>query len=737
MQRLGFESRARFSHDSCLLFRPTHWRLRREAVDSLQKVGWERSPGAWGLLRRRGLSLAAVGLVAIFVKCNGSTRPSGTSAPEVAGESVSSGPTTVGGVGGGMSATTNVGDAGATGNGGVATTLDGSLPTGSTGAGMAGDSGDSPAVCGGVVCNDLPNVAPDATSYCENDLCVVPSEGCVSGYGSCTDEPTSACETPLRSSTDCGACGNVCPASEPLCTRIDGEFTCSSACVSETPDFCDGCVDLATSLTHCGACDTPCESSFNEVRCVEGQCEHGDCYPGAERCAGMEACESLNTPANCGACGRDDCGAENATPDCTNPDSCAAVTCVSGWANCDRTSPDCETEFGGGCTPSYVGTLHLEPSSTPVVAVATDSVTWLAGALIGEADLDPSAGTDVHAPTDFSTFYVTKLNSDGSYAWSFTIGTDSANVVNGVAAGPSGSVLVTGTFSDTLDFDPGQGVLELGEENTSEQAFLARYSADGELVWAHAWPGRTEGLQVASDSSGGIYLSGSFGGSSKDLDPGSGTDEFDAQHAITGFVVKLDAAGEYQWGDVRRLELRDIATSADSVWTVGDSFDSGVWHYPSGVRQTFWSEFFATRLTLSGSIVTAGGTVSGTSFSPPDFPETRLVLYRHTAGALLRMQDDGTYLGVTVLVDETFVDLAPAPGDGVVALTETGSVLGYELDGTSVYRFQSGAGAGTTQIAETPDGFLLVGSLASAADMDPGPSIDTIEPGGFVSEFRF
>ncbi len=608
-------------------------------------------------------------------------------------------------------------------------------PTTSVGGEMTSPMTEPSGVCGGIVCNELPNVLAGAETVCQDGRCVFPSTSCAEGFAHCSEDLESGCETYLGEAATCGACGNACPPASPVCTKSDGQFVCATACIEQTPDFCDGCVSLATSLLHCGACDTPCASNYNQVQCVQGECVHGDCYPGHERCSGGLECEPLNTPQNCGACGRDDCGAENASVDCTDPDSCGQPTCNTGYANCDRTSPDCETEFGGGCTPEYVGTLRLDVADPPVVARASDNVTWLAGTFSGEVDLDPTATSDIRDGGVGGMAYVSKLDADGNYGWSIAIG-NAAIDVSDVAPGASGSVLITGTLSGMIDFDPGPGNVELGIENSNDQAYVARYGGDGELLWARAWPPRaTYGLDVVSDGSGNVYCAGSFNLGTKDIDPTAGVDEREMEHAITGFLVKLDPDGNYLWGDVRKGAVADLAASATDVWTAGGTFEQGTWTYPGGARRTYWPDFGSSLVTTSAGVVMLGGSVR-TSLAPPDFPEERLLVYGTSAATLLHLRDDGTSIGVNLLPDEVFIGLGAAPG-GAVVLTESGSVLGYDADGTSAYRFQSGAGSNTMALVESPDGFLLVGKLAAATDLDPGPAADVIESGVFVSEFRF
>jgi hypothetical protein len=63
---------------------------------------------------------------------------------------------------------------------------------------------------------------------------------------------TSLCQNLSTNSLDCGACGNICPLSAPIC--------------------CSGkCVNLLSNPTNCGLCGRVC----NNVPCNLGLCSYG------------------------------------------------------------------------------------------------------------------------------------------------------------------------------------------------------------------------------------------------------------------------------------------------------------------------------------------------------------------------------------------------------------------------------------------------------------------------------
>lgn len=76
--------------------------------------------------------------------------------------------------------------------------------------------------------------------------------------------------------------------------------------------------------------------------------------------------------------------------------------------------------------------------------------------------------------------------------------------VRGVAVAPDGSVIVCGTFEDSTRI----GTTTLVRRFGPAESFLARYSADLELLWAIDMRGAREVRGITVDSLGNIYVVG-------------------------------------------------------------------------------------------------------------------------------------------------------------------------------------------------------------------------------------
>jgi hypothetical protein len=90
------------------------------------------------------------------------------------------------------------------------------------------------------------------------------------------------------------------------------------------------------------------------------------------------------------------------------------------------------------------------------VAEGIDSV-YVVGDYMGTVDLNPGAGVDSHTSKGFSDFYVTRFGFDGKFNWARAFGSDDWDAGTGVASDLLGSAIFTGSFRNTVNFDPSGG----------------------------------------------------------------------------------------------------------------------------------------------------------------------------------------------------------------------------------------------------------------------------------------
>jgi hypothetical protein len=107
--------------------------------------------------------------------------------------------------------------------------------------------------------------------------------------------------------------------------------------------------------------------------------------------------------------------------------------------------------------------------------------------------------------------FVLKLDSNGDPLWARTGGSSGgSDRANAVAVDNNGNVVITGQFSGAAQF----GSLTLNAADGTNDAFIVKYDADGNELWAKQGTGESldRGLAVATDNSGSIYATGQVSG---------------------------------------------------------------------------------------------------------------------------------------------------------------------------------------------------------------------------------
>lgn len=179
------------------------------------------------------------------------------------------------------------------------------------------------------------------------------------------------------------------------------------------------------------------------------------------------------------------------------------------------------------------------------VAVDSSGKVTVCGVFSGTADFDPGPGTDNRTSVSSSSdFFVTLLNSDGSYGWTYNRGSASPDGANAVAIAPDDSILVTGSFHGSIDFDPGAGT---DTHNAgSRNVFITKLLSDGTYGWTRSFGDNQDdiGHGITVDSVGNVLVVGQFG-SGFDFDPGPLEDLRSSNGDIDVFVSLFNLDGAY------------------------------------------------------------------------------------------------------------------------------------------------------------------------------------------------
>lgn len=331
----------------------------------------------------------------------------------------------------------------------------------------------------------------------------------------------------------------------------------------------------------------------------------------------------------------------------------------------------------------------------------------------------------------------------------------------------AGNIYVAGDFSGNVDFDLGAGAYILN--SNGPDAFVAKYAADGEFVWAKSL-GVSNGYAnfngVTVDTLGNVFAGGSFSGD-------DGDSLFSVGQA-DGILVKFDANGNRLWtqsfGSTEYTAVNEVTTDGAGNVYMGGFFRSTV-DFDAGPGTTLLTSpgddsGFIAKLNSSGNLIWArdvSSDVSGESRvnqlaldSAGSLVAT--VQSSSAGGSLLKLDEAGTSTWVrsissgqtdgiaidsqdNIVASGLFQGMSDFdPGSGVFELTSSGSGphsgFVWKLDSAGNFLWARAPDGGIISTAykvavDSADDVYVVGNYFGRTDMDPGLGTFYLEePGG-------
>jgi hypothetical protein len=181
--------------------------------------------------------------------------------------------------------------------------------------------------------------------------------GCPAGFADCDSVAANGCETPLDTSSNCGACGVTCNAGPGVSCQhgVCAQGPCPAGFGDCNHFAGDGCEAPLDTLANCGTCGHSCAGlSHATPVCAGGACVVGACAAGFGDCdhVASDGCETaLSTATNCGACGLNCTAAFPHAGGICTAGACAVGACASGFSNCNGSSSDgCEVDHAAAPT---------------------------------------------------------------------------------------------------------------------------------------------------------------------------------------------------------------------------------------------------------------------------------------------------------------------------------------------------------------------------------------------------
>jgi hypothetical protein len=162
-------------------------------------------------------------------------------------------------------------------------------------------------------------------------------------------------------------------------------------------------------------------------------------------------------------------------------------------------------------TPGGSVMWAIQGAGTADVIAATAAVTRSGDIIVAVAyqgSFQMTGGTPVTA-LGASDIALIRISSSGTVLWTKSFGGAGIDRPRSVAVGPTGDIAMTGEFNGTATFGGG------GPSYTTSggyDSFVAKYTADGDLLWSRAAGSAADdrGLAVGLDATGAVYAGYSF-----------------------------------------------------------------------------------------------------------------------------------------------------------------------------------------------------------------------------------
>jgi hypothetical protein len=354
------------------------------------------------------------------------------------------------------------------------------------------------------------------------------------------------------------------------------------------------------------------------------------------------------------------------------------------------------------------------------IAVDGSGNAYITGYFEGSPDFDPGAGTAT-LTTDGKNAFVLKLSVDGNYVWAnqlgrYSPGQELSDFGNGIVVDASGNSFITGSFSGTVDFDPGPGTAYVTSKGSSD-IFIAKFDASGNFLFAKGIGSikDDDSKGIAFDGSGNVYITGYFNDTA-DFDPGQGVVNL-ATGSRDFFFAKYDPFGNYIYakniaGANDPMGPALAVTSTGKVYLTGSFYGTVDFDPGAGVANlTSARSCFIAKYDVSGNYVYAKE-IGSTAYITP-----RGIGVDGSGNAFIT----GTLSGTA--------DFDPGPG--VVNITSSYPydvfLAKYDPTGSYVYAKSIPYSRAFGIAVDNSGNTFITGSFDGTADFDPGPGVANMD----------
>ncbi|MCE3280258.1 MAG: hypothetical protein K0S44_2449 [Bacteroidetes bacterium] len=366
-----------------------------------------------------------------------------------------------------------------------------------------------------------------------------------------------------------------------------------------------------------------------------------------------------------------------------------------------------------------------------------NGIIYAIGTFQDSCDMDPGPGTFfLHPANPYDiTMFISKMDAEGNLIWAKNLGGTVGP--RSVGTDASGNIYVSGCYYGTVDLDPDSQTMLTFTSNGSNDIFIMKLDATGNLLWVKTMGGlySTENYSsMVTDSFGNTYSTGFFA-DTVDFDPGPGIFNLSTTSGVHLFVQKLDSNGNLLWvkqigGGYETIGSAINLSQSNNIFITGH-FGSTVDFDPSPASVTLTSlgdvDVFVLKLDSSGNFKWAK------SIGGVNYDQGISIITDNSEN----VYTSGCFIG-TVDFD---------PGIAVQNLVTNGNTYNaflLKLDSSGDFKFakkiaMEGSSYGTDMVVGGNGSIYLAGNFQNSVDLDPGMGFHEIISRGqadvFISKY--
>jgi len=257
----------------------------------------------------------------------------------------------------------------------------------------------------------------------------------------------------------------------------------------------------------------------------------------------------------------------------------------------------------GGSTNDYACSIALDKSAN----------VYCTGVFTGTADFDPGPGTFKLTSAGSNDIYVLKLDNGGNFNWAVRMGGSEYDYPQDIAVDGLGNPYVTGQFRGTVDFDPGEGIINKTSVGRTDIFLVKLRGVTNEPPVAIC-----QDIEIAADNNCEAYITAAdVDAGSYDPDEDEITLEIDkaelfgvGEHTVKLTVEDPDGESDYCYATVTVIDNTAPVPDAAELSTVTGQCSAEITTFPTATDNC--SETTITGTTTDPLTYTEQGTYTVT-----------------------------------------------------------------------------------------------------------------------------